>query len=158
MELDLKKTLEALLLSTAEPIALKNVVKLFVRYHQEIVEAAEGEDEDPAEGEGEDRPSSPKRVTEAQILEALRPIILANNPAVNSLGAVLAAANISGELPPDKCPAVTPELQIAVKTVSALHAFVNRHSFAGRFGTVWKVGMSIPVVTILETQSPSSRQ
>ena len=104
------------------------------------------------------RRGSRAALLKAQILEALRPIILAINPAVNSLGAVLAAANISGELPPDKCPAVTPELQIAVKTVSALHAFVNRHSFAGRFGTVWKVGMSIPVVTILETQSPSSRQ
>ena len=41
MELDLKKTLEALLLSTAEPLALKDIVKIFARYHEERVEQAQ---------------------------------------------------------------------------------------------------------------------
>ena len=41
MEFDLKKTLEALLLSTSEPITLKDVVKIFARYHQELSEAME---------------------------------------------------------------------------------------------------------------------
>ena len=80
MQLDLKKTLEALLLSTAEPITLKNVGKLFVRYHQEMLEAAEAEQEDGAEGvggldegegEGDAAAHSSKAVTPAQILEAL---------------------------------------------------------------------------------------
>jgi segregation and condensation protein B len=38
MEFDLKKTLEALLLSTSEPIALNHLVKLFMRYQQEMTE------------------------------------------------------------------------------------------------------------------------
>ena len=36
MEFDLKKTLEALLLSTAEPISAKSVVKIFERYNQDL--------------------------------------------------------------------------------------------------------------------------
>ena len=39
--INLKKTLDALLLSTAEPISLKELVKLFARYHEELVEQAE---------------------------------------------------------------------------------------------------------------------
>lgn len=71
MELNLKKTLEALLLSTAEPITLKNVGKLFVRYHQEMLEVAAAEKEDAAAGEDEDDATSPRPITAAQILETL---------------------------------------------------------------------------------------
>ncbi|WPJ95511.1 SMC-Scp complex subunit ScpB [Coraliomargarita algicola] len=69
MDFDLKKTLEALLLSTAEPILLKDVVKVFARYHQELSEAQEAikgeEDEDDIAIE------IPSLVTQAQIREAL---------------------------------------------------------------------------------------
>ncbi len=69
MDFDLKKTLEALLLSTAEPILLKDVVKVFVRYHQELSEAQE----DAREQEGEESPTLevPSLVTQAQIRDAL---------------------------------------------------------------------------------------
>lgn len=70
MELDLKKTLEALLLSTAEPITLKDMVKLFTRYHQEMMEAAEAEDDEES-AEDEDSAELPKPVTLAQIQEVL---------------------------------------------------------------------------------------
>lgn len=68
MKFDLKKTLEALLLSTAEPISLKDVVKLFARYHQEMTEAAEADKEEVEEAEEAEVPSL---VTQAQIREAL---------------------------------------------------------------------------------------
>ncbi|MEN8733807.1 MAG: SMC-Scp complex subunit ScpB [Lentimonas sp.] len=71
MELDLKKTLEALLLSTAEPITLKDLLKLFTRYHQEMLEAAEAEQEDEEEGEDEDASELPKPITQSQVLEAV---------------------------------------------------------------------------------------
>jgi segregation and condensation protein B len=69
MEFDLNKTLEALLLSTAEPIRLKDLMKIFARYHSELEEAAEAE---KLAGEGEEvaEPISP-RVTPVQIQEAL---------------------------------------------------------------------------------------
>jgi len=54
MEFDLKKTLEALLLSTAEPISLKDLVKVFARYNEMQAEESEGE----REGEGESDPAS----------------------------------------------------------------------------------------------------
>ena len=38
MEFDLNKTLEALLLSTAEPITLKTLGEVFARYHREQAE------------------------------------------------------------------------------------------------------------------------
>jgi segregation and condensation protein B len=69
MEFDLKKTIEALLLSTAEPISLKDLSKLFARYHSELVELAE------AETGGEDGDEStdpiPARVTSVNIEEAI---------------------------------------------------------------------------------------
>jgi segregation and condensation protein B len=69
MELNLKKTLEALLLSTAEPITLKDVVKLFVRYHQEMLEAAEA---DASEGDEDEMGAHlDKPVNQTQIMEAL---------------------------------------------------------------------------------------
>ena len=43
MEIDLKKTLEALLLSTAEPISLKELVQVFARHHSQAKEALEAE-------------------------------------------------------------------------------------------------------------------
>ena len=69
MEFDLKKTLEALLLSTSEPITLKDVVKIFARYHQELSEAMEDTKE-----ECDEETSSvdvPSLVTQAQIHDAL---------------------------------------------------------------------------------------
>ena len=63
MEFDLKKTLEALLLSTAEPISLKDLGKVFKRYHLEMVEAAETE-KDAIEG-------VPSLVTQAMIRDAM---------------------------------------------------------------------------------------
>jgi segregation and condensation protein B len=69
MKFNLPKTLEAILLSTAEPIAVKDLVKLFARYHQEAVEAAEeakaSTEEDASEIE------VPDLVTQPQIREAL---------------------------------------------------------------------------------------
>ncbi|MGB0415536.1 MAG: SMC-Scp complex subunit ScpB [Coraliomargarita sp.] len=69
MELDLKKTLEALLLSTAEPVALKDIVKLFARYHEELVEQAEELKESTEEDANEI--VVPEKITEAPIREAL---------------------------------------------------------------------------------------
>ncbi len=69
MELDLNKTLEALLLSTAEPISLKDMVKLFTRYHQEMLESFEAEEGEDAAHEAP--VELPKRVTEAQIVAGL---------------------------------------------------------------------------------------
>ncbi len=68
MEFDLKKTLEALLLSTAEPITLKDVVKLFVRYHEELAETAEADKDD---GEETMESDVPTLVTQVQIRDAL---------------------------------------------------------------------------------------
>lgn len=66
MDFDLKKTLEALLLSTAEPISLKDVVKIFARYHEELLEARETEAADEAFEQ-----AVPSLVTQAQIRDAL---------------------------------------------------------------------------------------
>ena len=69
MDFDLKKTLEALLLSTAEPITLKNVVKIFARYHLELSQALEdAKDEKDEEAELMEVPSL---VTQAQIRDML---------------------------------------------------------------------------------------
>ena len=69
MDFDLKKTLEALLLSTAEPIAFKDLVKIFARYHSELnqalVDARYGED-----GEA-DFTQVASLVTQAQIRDKL---------------------------------------------------------------------------------------
>jgi segregation and condensation protein B len=70
MEFDLKKTLEALLLSTAEPMTLKDVVRIFARYHQELSEALEAAKEESEEGEGVVQ-EVPSLVTQAQIHDAL---------------------------------------------------------------------------------------
>ncbi|MFP4156764.1 MAG: SMC-Scp complex subunit ScpB [Opitutales bacterium] len=73
MEFNLQKTLEALLLSTAEPITLKAMVKLFARYHEEAeaaaAEAKESTEEDASQVE------VPSLVTQAQLLEALKTLI-----------------------------------------------------------------------------------
>jgi segregation and condensation protein B len=71
MDFDLKKTLEALLLSTAEPITLKEVVKLFARYHEEMAEAAEASGEAGEEDEVVDAEAVPSLVTQAQLRDAL---------------------------------------------------------------------------------------
>lgn len=71
MELDLKKTLEALLLSTAEPITQNDLAKVFARYHQEMVEAAE-EAKESAEADAEaNEIDVPEKVTPAKLKEAL---------------------------------------------------------------------------------------
>lgn len=70
MEFDLKKTLEALLLSTAEPITLKDVVKIFARYQQEMAEAAEAAKEDESEDEAVEA-EVPSLVTQAQIRDTI---------------------------------------------------------------------------------------
>jgi segregation and condensation protein B len=69
MDFDLKKTLEALLLSTAEPITLKDLVKIFARYHLELSQALEdAKDEKDEEAELMEVPSL---VTQAQIRDML---------------------------------------------------------------------------------------
>ena len=75
MDFDLKKTLEALLLSTAEPITLKDVVKMFARYHEEMVEAAEVSKEDEGDDAAADAEAVPSLVTQAQIRDALTVLI-----------------------------------------------------------------------------------
>jgi len=70
MEFDLNKTLEALLLSTAEPIDLKSLGKIFARYHSELVEAAEAEL--GAEDGDESAEPLPERVKPAQIEAAIK--------------------------------------------------------------------------------------
>ncbi|MEO0508757.1 MAG: SMC-Scp complex subunit ScpB [Verrucomicrobiota bacterium] len=67
MDFDLKKTLEALLLSTAEPITMKQLVKLFTRFHEEATAAAEEAKESTEEDANE--VELPNLVTQAQILE-----------------------------------------------------------------------------------------
>lgn len=69
MEFDLKKTLEALLLSTAEPITLKDVLKIFARYHQELSEALKDAQEE--ESEEVEVTKVPSLVTQAQIRDTL---------------------------------------------------------------------------------------
>lgn len=67
MEFNLQKTLEALLLSTAEPITTKELVKLFARYYETAaVEAAKAPTEEDASEE-----EMPESVTQAQIVKAL---------------------------------------------------------------------------------------
>ncbi len=68
MSFDLKQTLEALLLSTSEPLAVKEVVALFARYHQEQPEAGD----DDEEAGGTDVPSLVTRAQVREAFEALR--------------------------------------------------------------------------------------
>jgi len=69
MEFDLNKTIEALLLSTAEPITIKDLVKLFARFHQEALDAAEEAKASTEEDANEIE--VPSLVTQAQLQEAL---------------------------------------------------------------------------------------
>jgi len=69
MEFDLNQTLEALLLSTAEPVSLKDLLKVFARHHAAMVEAAEL-DLSAAEREGPVEQLSPP-LTQAEIQQAL---------------------------------------------------------------------------------------
>jgi segregation and condensation protein B len=70
MDFDYKKTLEALLLSTAEPITVKDVVKIFARYQQDLADAAEAMGGDESDEEVP-MPDVPTIVTQAQIRDAL---------------------------------------------------------------------------------------
>lgn len=66
MEPDLKKILEALLLSTADPISMRDLVKLFARYDQELAQSVS------EDGDGEDTGSpAPAQISEKQLREAL---------------------------------------------------------------------------------------
>jgi segregation and condensation protein B len=69
MEFNLQKTLEALLLSTAEPISMKEIVKIFTRYHEEATAAAEEAKESTEEDASE--VEVPGLVTRAEIQGAL---------------------------------------------------------------------------------------
>ena len=71
MEFDLKKTLEALLLSTAEPISLKALVSVFACHHSKLAEALK------KEGSEEVLEASYPRVTQKQISVALAELIAA---------------------------------------------------------------------------------
>ncbi len=70
MEFDLKKTLEALLLSTAEPIDLKALVSVFTRHQSQTAEASKEESEEVPE-------SSYPKVNQKQISAALAELIAA---------------------------------------------------------------------------------
>lgn len=73
MDLNLQKALEALLLSTAEPVTLKEIVKLFARYHEEAVAVYEEAKESPEADATEIEP--PAAVKRSQIEEALKVLI-----------------------------------------------------------------------------------
>ena len=66
MEPDVKKILEALLLSTADPISLRDLVKLFNRYHEELLAAISdvGDEEDES-------PTVPAKIGEAELRHAI---------------------------------------------------------------------------------------
>jgi segregation and condensation protein B len=66
MEFDLKKTLEALLLSTAEPVSLKELVQVFTRHHSQTKETLEAE-----KASEEELAAIPVAVTQTQISSAL---------------------------------------------------------------------------------------
>ena len=66
MEFDLKKTLEALLLSTAEPIDLKDLAQVFARHYSQAREALEAE-----KASEEEIAAVPEPVTREQIDVAL---------------------------------------------------------------------------------------
>jgi segregation and condensation protein B len=69
MDFDLKKTLEALLLSTAEPITLKDLVRIFARHHLELSQVLDDAKDD------KDEEAEPVEVTslvtQAQIRDTL---------------------------------------------------------------------------------------
>jgi len=69
MEINIQKTLEALLLSTSEPISVKDLVKLFTRYHEDAVHAAEEAKESTEEDASEIE--VPTLVTQAELEAAL---------------------------------------------------------------------------------------
>ncbi len=69
MELDINKTLEALLLSTSEPLALNDLVRIFDRHRQDLIEAVEAAGKS-AEVDA-DEIQVPEKVTKPEIDEAL---------------------------------------------------------------------------------------
>ena len=70
MEFDLKKTLEALLLSTADPISAKSVVKIFERYNQHLSETQDKSTE--VEDDGVELKIMSNLYSLSQICEAFR--------------------------------------------------------------------------------------
>ena len=89
------------------------------------------------------RPASRKSMLEQKVVPALAPIIRKDLPDLNSMSAVLVVANVAGHLRPEQCPEMTKDLQIAIKSISALQAALARQAFGGRFGTIWKVTLSV---------------
>jgi segregation and condensation protein B len=69
MDFDLKKTLEALLLSTAEPITLKDLVRIFARHHLELSQVLDDAKDD--KDEEAELMEVPSLVTQAQIRDML---------------------------------------------------------------------------------------
>ena len=61
---------------------------------------------------------------------------------VQVLGFRVVLANVTGHLTPEQCPDAPKDLQIAIRTISALDATLSKQSFGGRFGTLWKVTMA----------------
>ena len=72
MEPDLKKILEALLFSTAEPISLRQFVKLFARYH---AEQAAGQAESEAGSEAETEATALEKIGESTLRKAMESLI-----------------------------------------------------------------------------------
>jgi len=89
------------------------------------------------------RPASRKPMLDQGVVPALSKVILKDSPEVNSMSAVLVVANVAGHLPPALCPALTKDMQISIKSLAALQATLSRQAFGGRFGTLWKVTMSV---------------
>jgi len=89
------------------------------------------------------RPASRKTMLDQLVVPALAPIIRKDQPSLNSMSAVLTVANIAGHLKPEQCPAMTKDLQIAIKTISAMGAALARQAFGGRYGTIWKVTLAV---------------
>mmetsp|Transcript_30891 Transcript_30891/g.99244 ORF Transcript_30891/g.99244 Transcript_30891/m.99244 type:complete len:365 (+) Transcript_30891:90-1184(+) len=98
------------------------------------------------------RPASRPLLFQDGVVETLSPIVLKDKIELNSMSAVLAVANIAGGLPIQEFPILNDEHQIVVKCISALKAVLNRKMFGGRYGTIWKVCMSVSNFCIHEDQ------
>lgn len=89
------------------------------------------------------RPASRKSMLDQRVVDALVPVIRKDSAELNSMSAVLVVANVAGHLRPEQCAAITRDLQIVIKSLSAMQATLARQAFGGRYGTIWKVTMSV---------------
>ena len=92
------------------------------------------------------RPASRAAMLEQQVVPSLVPVIRKDSTEHNSMSAVLVAANVAGHLPQERCPAPK-DLQLCAKAVAALQATLMRATFGGRYGTLWKVMMSVAALS-----------